>query len=589
MEYFYDGQIRRYITQFMRIFIGFKYQAGDGTHTPVPVMYGDMTRQVAAIIRENSENKMPSVPKMACYITGLELDRTRLADATFVSKMNIHERNFVPSTSGGSYTSGAGQAYTVERLMPTPFKLTMKCDLWTSNTDQKLQLLEQILVLFNPSLEIQTTDNYIDWTSLSVVDLKTMNFSSRTIPAGTESDIDICSLEFEMPIYITPPAKVKRLGVVRDVVMNVFDANGDTGSLNSLIYNGGTSQTLFTNHNNPGDYGVLLLSANDPAHPEWFNVSVLNPQEAVLELNLQAPIKQGQRLDWNLVLSQYSGHHIDGISLIHFMQPSGYEISGTFVINPLDPTYLVATLDLDTIPTSENSLGVNAIINPLTFNPRPNLNALPVDGATSRYLLIDDIGAGVDKTYIATTITTIIDTGVEYGAVFDDEFVNTDNNINDDIDLDPNGYNRPIEGGILPRFEVFIDGVAVAATKIPSTDPHSTLKLLLSVPTEIDKTVRYKVYANFSGAAAWATYTPNIPATPQTRVSDLIAKANSIVEFDAIANGWKVVFDPESYSGNIPLYITNAKTGIQYKWDGEQWTRSFEGEYRSGMWRFTLP
>ena len=30
MDYFYDGQIRRYITQFMRFFIGFKYQAGDG-------------------------------------------------------------------------------------------------------------------------------------------------------------------------------------------------------------------------------------------------------------------------------------------------------------------------------------------------------------------------------------------------------------------------------------------------------------------------------------------------------------------------------------------------------------------------------
>ena len=56
--------------------------------------------------------------------------------------------------------------------MPTPYTLSMKADIWTSNTDQKLQLLEQILVLFNPALEIQTTDNYIDWTSLSVVYLR---------------------------------------------------------------------------------------------------------------------------------------------------------------------------------------------------------------------------------------------------------------------------------------------------------------------------------------------------------------------------------------------------------------------------------
>ena len=72
MDFFYDGQIRRYVTQFMRIFIGFKYEAGDGKQQTVPVMYGDLTRQVANIIRENSENKMPTVPRMACYITGLK-------------------------------------------------------------------------------------------------------------------------------------------------------------------------------------------------------------------------------------------------------------------------------------------------------------------------------------------------------------------------------------------------------------------------------------------------------------------------------------------------------------------------------------
>ena len=68
MQFFYDGQIRRYVTQFMRIFIGFKTQAGDGTLRQIPVMYGDMTKQVASIIKENSENKMPSVPRIACYI-----------------------------------------------------------------------------------------------------------------------------------------------------------------------------------------------------------------------------------------------------------------------------------------------------------------------------------------------------------------------------------------------------------------------------------------------------------------------------------------------------------------------------------------
>ena len=57
MDYFYDKQVRRYITQFMRIFIGFKFEAGDGEQQVVPVVYGDMSRQVANIIKENTENK----------------------------------------------------------------------------------------------------------------------------------------------------------------------------------------------------------------------------------------------------------------------------------------------------------------------------------------------------------------------------------------------------------------------------------------------------------------------------------------------------------------------------------------------------
>jgi hypothetical protein len=49
----------------MRVFIGFKWKSGDGAESTVPVMYGDMSRQVAAIIKENSENKMLNVPKIA--------------------------------------------------------------------------------------------------------------------------------------------------------------------------------------------------------------------------------------------------------------------------------------------------------------------------------------------------------------------------------------------------------------------------------------------------------------------------------------------------------------------------------------------
>jgi hypothetical protein len=129
MDYWYDGQIRRYVTQFMRVFIGFQYKAGTELRA-IPVTYGDMSRQVAAVLNENSENKLQTVPRIACYISGLEMDTSRLSDASYVSKVNIRERRWTTNNAGErEYQNVQGGSYTVERLMPTPFKLSMKADL----------------------------------------------------------------------------------------------------------------------------------------------------------------------------------------------------------------------------------------------------------------------------------------------------------------------------------------------------------------------------------------------------------------------------------------------------------------------------
>jgi hypothetical protein len=122
-----------------------------------------------------------------------------------VGKLNIRERYYDPQT--GDYSTTQGDVLTVDRLMPVPYKLTIKLDIWTSNTEQKLQLLEQLCILFNPALEIQSTDNYIDWTSISYVLLTDVQWSSRTVPLGTENPIDIATLTFEIPIFIRSNSK----------------------------------------------------------------------------------------------------------------------------------------------------------------------------------------------------------------------------------------------------------------------------------------------------------------------------------------------------------------------------------------------
>ena len=205
----------------------------------MPVTYGDLTRQVANIIRDNSENKMPSAPRMAVYITSMQMDRARLSDSSFISKINIKERAFDEPSQ--TYTNTQGSGYTVERLHPTPYTLGVNVDLWSSNTEQKLQILEQIFMLFNPDLEFQTNDNYVDWTSLSVLQLENIDFSNRAIPVGTESEIDIATLSFIAPVYISPPTKVKKLGVITEIINSVL--NFDAGTIELDGFNPDTTDT----------------------------------------------------------------------------------------------------------------------------------------------------------------------------------------------------------------------------------------------------------------------------------------------------------------------------------------------------------
>ena len=149
--------------------------------------YGDPTRQVANIITEQqSENALAYAPKIACYIRELNYDRERMQNPYHIEKQNLRGRDYNREQTV-NYTNQLGAGYTIEKVMPSPFRLEVTADIWTTNTDQKLQIMEQILYLFNPDFEIQKSDNYIDWTSLSYVELTGTNFSSRTIPGGADS------------------------------------------------------------------------------------------------------------------------------------------------------------------------------------------------------------------------------------------------------------------------------------------------------------------------------------------------------------------------------------------------------------------
>jgi hypothetical protein len=404
VQFSYDGQIRRFILQFIRMLSNFQVEFGKdetGTRTlqTVPVYYGDASRQASMILRNNSENSLNSVPAMAVYISALSYDRERLQNPYHESTMRIRERTFNETTQ--SYEQTQDGIYTVERLMPAPYKLTVKLDIWTSNTEQKHQLIEQMVPLFNPGLEIQSTDNYIDWTSLSVVLLSDVNYTSRTVPMmGDDSSIDVATLTFEMPIWITLPAKVKKMGVVAQIIASIYDAQGDLSPEVTTITQGLMSQQRFT----PMNYQVLYMG----------NTLTLYKEGSTEDAGVKVP--------WDSVVNLY-GTLTNGISQIRltFEYPDGlHEIVGTVASNPGDSSQLLFSPFENTLPA--NTLDpVDAIIDPLNVAVDSNI-LTPTTG--TRYLILNSIGSydsesaiawtGADHNYLVANANDIIQWNGQY-------------------------------------------------------------------------------------------------------------------------------------------------------------------------------
>tara|TARA_Y100001937_G_scaffold116369_1_gene168231 strand:+ start:1163 stop:2608 length:1446 start_codon:yes stop_codon:yes gene_type:complete len=463
MLHFYEGQVRKFLTQFIRILSNFSVETGktkDGTVDlrAVPVVYGDPTRQVANIIRNNSENALNYAPKIACYVRELNYDRERMQNPYHIEKQHLRERDV---DSDGNYTNQLGAGFTVEKVMPSPFRLEVTADIFSSNTDQKLQILEQILYLFNPDFEIQKSDNYIDWTSLSYVELTGVTFSSRTIPVGADSEIDVATMTFSMPIWLSPPVKVKKLGVVQKIIMSIYDDDG--GIAKGLIDGELVSRSFIT----PNNFG-LLVTGNQLRLLGTTGVNVKSGgdgfQTGANEPNNFDPFETfGPPLNWKILLDQY-GKVINGTSQIRLEQPNGNQIVGTIATTTLDDTILLYTIDSDTIPS--NSLtAVKKIINPATFDP-----GTPANG--DRYLVINDVG---------------------------------------------------------------------------------------------DSTASFQ-------SSTWGT---------------LVASVGDIIEYNSTTGKWNVAFDA-SNPDSTQHYVTNLHTGIQYKFNGTEWVKSYEGIYTQGNWTIVL-
>jgi len=264
-----------------------------------------------------------------------------------------------------------------------------------------------------------------------------------------------------MPIWLSPPVKVKKLGVVQKIIMSVYDDDG--GIAKGLIDGSLISRSFIT----PNNFGLLVTGnqlrllgttgVNVKSGGDGFYTGAKDP-------GLADPFETfGPAVNWKVLLEQY-GVVTNGTSQIRLTQPNGNEIVGTIATSTLDDTILLYSIDNDTIPANTLT-GVKKIINPSTFDPGTPVNA-------DRYLIIDDVG---DSTATAQSST-------------------------------------------------------------------------------------------------WGT---------------LIANVGDIIEYSSSQSKWLKVFDA-SDPDSTQHYVTNLNTGIQYRFNGTEWVKSYEGVYTQGNWSIVI-
>lgn len=210
-DYYYGGQIRRYINQFAQVFSGMVVVTGkndsgsDTKYIKVPVVYGSTDKVVASLKSENTQNKAIRVPMFSMKIENISIMMDRKTGTNTQTRYTVFP-------VGGDIKK---DLRTVYRLKPLPYNVTFSVTAFTSNSDQMFQLTEQILMLFDPLLQFQVSDAKYDWTKISDAEMVSISLDNNRNPED-DGRLLQSTFSFEVRGYMAPPANIKH-----DTIQNI--------------------------------------------------------------------------------------------------------------------------------------------------------------------------------------------------------------------------------------------------------------------------------------------------------------------------------------------------------------------------------
>jgi len=230
-NHFYHSTIKRAVSVFGTLFNNITIKRTDGKIIPVPLAYGPRSRWIARLqstLDPTAKAIAITLPRMGFELTSIEYDGTRkltkktrfrAADSTNPQKMNY-------------------------QYSPAPYNLGFTLSILVKNTDDGLQIVEQILPYFTPdyTVTINTVPSMSDKRDVPII------LTSVSQEDTYEGDLETrqaltYTLEFTMKNYIYGP--VTDSEIIRTAKVRTYMESG-SGEIEDTSTSGRVVQQTVT-------------------------------------------------------------------------------------------------------------------------------------------------------------------------------------------------------------------------------------------------------------------------------------------------------------------------------------------------------
>ena len=220
-EHFYHKKIRNTVIAFGTIFNNVNIKRLDSSGNPlqnikVPLSYSPKEKFLARLDAQQDltgdDSKVAiTLPRMSFEITGYSYDATR--------KLNKNQK--ITKVTTNADTTKLNNQY-----MPVPYNVNFSLNVYTANSDDGLQIIEQILPFFQPDytvtmIEDRTMDTKRDIPFI----LNSVDYEDSYTGSLTSMRRIIYTLSFTAKVYLYGP--ISTSAVIKKVSADLY---ADTGS-----------------------------------------------------------------------------------------------------------------------------------------------------------------------------------------------------------------------------------------------------------------------------------------------------------------------------------------------------------------------